>query len=67
MTQESPLSTEALGSIDDALAAIKFGKEQIRMAIQAGIDVSNVEPRFKLAEERLLKIKQTYFPESRQE
>lgn len=58
----SPLTENDLTKINDSLTQLKTAKEQIRLAEQAGVDVSHFSDTINEQEARLLKIKQTYFP-----
>lgn len=58
----SPLTDEDLADIDRALARLKDADNLIVKSQQAGIDVEPFRQRAREAQERLLKIKQAFFP-----
>lgn len=59
---KNPLTQEDLTRINDSIAQLNDVQEQIRLARQAGIDVSEEEQETIKQREQLLKLKQTYFP-----
>lgn len=59
-----PLTDGDLGRINENLNQLKVADEQIKLAIQAGIDVSELQSTVAEQRNQLLKIKQTYFPGS---
>lgn len=58
----SPLSEADLADINRALARLKDAEGLIAKAQQAGIDVEPFRERARESEDRLLKIKQSFFP-----
>lgn len=59
---QNPLTQDDLTRINDSITQINDVREQIRLAKQAGIDVSAEEQEINKQQEQLLKLKQTYFP-----
>ena len=57
-----PLTAAHLAQINNALDAIKLGETQVQQAKRAGIDVSEQERTMSEAKEKLLKLKNVYFP-----
>ena len=58
----NPLTEADLTKIDDALAAIAIGEKQIELARRAGFEVADKEKELAASKEKLLQIKQVYFP-----
>jgi hypothetical protein len=58
----SPLTQDHLVQIQNALDVTQIAKNQIEMAKRAGLDVSRQEAQLREAEEKLLRIKNVYFP-----
>ncbi len=58
----NPLTEDHLTQINQGLAAVKDGREQIALAKLAGIDTADAEEKLNDAEKRLTAIKQVYFP-----
>lgn len=59
---DSPLTHMHLGQIQDALRVIDQAEKQIELARRAGIDVSKQDSECKESKEKLLRIKNVYFP-----
>ncbi len=60
----SPLGAEHLGIIDKALEDIKVGVDQADLAARAGLDVVSQLKQLDEYQQKLLKLKQVYFPGS---
>jgi len=60
--QKFGLSENSFEELQQAIDGTKLVDQQIKKAIQAGIDVGNSAELNKQNRERLMKIKQTYFP-----
>lgn len=58
----SPLNDTHLADMRNALAQIAIGEHQIMLAKQAGVDVSVLEKTMQEHKQRILQIKNTYFP-----
>lgn len=58
----SPLTDDHHSQIVSALKQIEAAKAQVALAKQAGIDVSGADQKIQDAEQKLLAIKRTYFP-----
>ena len=58
----NPLTPEHLQQIRNALDQVKVAKAQIELAKRAGIDVAQLESINDANEDKLLKLKQVYFP-----
>ena len=56
------LGESDLARMNSAIQQLNQADELIAMAKQAGIDVSNFEPRAKQSREQLLRMKNTFFP-----
>lgn len=61
-TPANPLTLEHLSQLRNALDVIQNAKGQLELAKRAGIDVRDQEVQIAQAEDRLIKIKNTYFP-----
>lgn len=59
---EQVLSEQDLARINTALGQLDRAEQVIDMATRAGIDVSTFKDRSKDSKEKLLKIKNTFFP-----
>ncbi len=62
MHDDSPLSEQHFTQIQQALAALDRADRHIQMARMAGIDVALQEKASAEARDKLLRIKQVYFP-----
>lgn len=62
MPPPNPLTEGDLEDINKALATAQDAQELIEMAAQAGIDVEAFRQRARDARDRLLRVKQTFFP-----
>ncbi len=62
MAVQNPLTADDLVSIKKALEDAKDAKELISMAEQAGIDVAAFKIRADETQQRLLRVKQAFFP-----
>ena len=62
MAVQNPLTPDDLVSIKKALEDANDAKELIGMAEQAGIDVAVFKVRADEAQQRLLRVKQAFFP-----
>lgn len=60
---QNPLTPEDLTRINDALDTVTTAEHQLALAKRAGIDVSAQEQQIARNKERLLQIKQVYFPD----
>lgn len=58
----NPLTPQDLETINLNLAQLTDAEEQIRLAQQAGLEVTDFKTRAREQREQLLKLKQTYFP-----
>lgn len=58
----SPLTEEHLTQINQGLKQVADAKKQIALAERAGIDVAQLKAANNQAEEKLLQLKQVYFP-----
>lgn len=58
----NPLTPQNLETIKLSLTQLNDVDEQIRLATQAGLDVSEFKTRAQDQRKQLLKLKQTYFP-----
>jgi len=56
------LPEESFAQIEEAIAGTKLVDQQIKKAIQAGIDVGNAAELNRANRDKLMKIKQTYYP-----
>jgi hypothetical protein len=56
------LTEEDLARINSALEQLKVADDLIGMAKNAGIDVSQFEPRAATSKQQLVKIKNVFFP-----
>lgn len=59
---DHPLTEADLAEINRGLDAVKAAKAQIALATRAGIDMSAQLAAANDAETRLIRVKQTYFP-----
>jgi len=59
---ENPLTEKDLLDIEQALAELEEAEASAQMAQQAGIDVTRELQQIRENREKLLRIKQTYFP-----
>lgn len=60
--QVGPLNEQHLADINNALQQLAEANRQIKLAKQAGIDVTAQEAEAKDTENKLRSIKQVYFP-----
>jgi hypothetical protein len=60
----SPLNEEHLKQINAALKAVDIAESQIILAKQAKIDVAHQEKMLQESKDKLLALKNTYFPGS---
>jgi hypothetical protein len=58
----NPLTDRDLESIDANLAQLAEAEDQIKLAEQAGMDLSQQREQVRTQRAQLQKIKQTYFP-----
>lgn len=59
---ESPLTEQHLQSLNEAQASLTRLDEMIRRAKQAGLDVTAFESQARETRERILRLKQAFFP-----
>ena len=64
MPPPNPLTPEDLDAINTGLERAREAQELIDMAQRAGIDVEEFRVRAREAQERLIRVKQTFFPGS---
>ena len=57
-----PLGAKDLSQIQTNLDRLQLAEDEIKMAEQAGLDVSLFREQARTQRAQLLKIKQTYFP-----
>lgn len=62
MPPPNPLTDQDLDDINKALVTATEAQELIELAAQAGIDVDPFRQRARDARDRLLRVKQTFFP-----
>lgn len=62
MTGPQPLTETDLDDINKALVSAEDAQRLIEQASQAGIDVAAFTERTRTARDKLLRIKQTFFP-----
>ncbi len=58
----SPLTREHLEAIRNGLDALTVAEQQIALAKQAGLDVTAFEQQLRDNRDKLLRLKNTYFP-----
>jgi len=58
----SPLTAAHLEQIRNALDVITIAQQQVELAKRAGVDVSAQETQLKDAQDKLLRLKNVYFP-----
>lgn len=58
----NPLTEADLERIEDNLTQLKVADEQVKLAVQAGLDVTQMKETISGQRSQLLKLKQTYFP-----
>ena len=58
----NPLTDTDLEQINANLIQLKIADEQIKLAQQAGLDVTGLKDTANSQRSQLLKLKQTYFP-----
>ena len=58
----NPLTDTDLDLINDNLLQLKVANDQIKLAQQAGLDVTCLKQQASDQQAQLLKLKQTYFP-----
>ena len=58
----NPLTENDLDQINSNLIQLKVADEQIKLAQQAGLDVTGLKDTANSQRSQLLKLKQTYFP-----
>ncbi len=58
----NPLTVEHLAQINDGLAGLANARKAIELAKRAGVDVAAQEATVNDTEAKLLRIKNTYFP-----
>jgi hypothetical protein len=62
MEQDSPLTEHHLTKLNDALAQLSVADRHLQLAKLAGLDVTQQEKQAAETRDRLLRIKQVYFP-----
>ncbi len=61
---DGPLHAEDLVEINNRLGDLLLADEEIKLAEQAGLDVTGLRETARNQRQQLIKIKQTYFPGS---
>lgn len=62
MALESPLTEQDYEGIKTQLETLSALDEQLRLATQAGVDVTSQKEEARKSREQLTRLKQTYFP-----
>ena len=57
-----PLTAEHLNQIRNALDVIAIAEQQVELAKRAGIDVALAEQQLRDSKDKLLRLKNVYFP-----
>jgi len=64
MAVTNPLNDMDLQEIKSALSGLEDAESLVRMGSQAGLDLGDYPQRIREAKDKLLRVKQTFFPNS---